>query len=61
MTIDLVPLMREDGELEFVVATPDVVTPPALRREPTGGLFDPVEDLHGAFRGIKEMIDRWRS
>jgi hypothetical protein len=39
--IDMLPLVREDGTKEYVQATPELVTPPALRRKPTGTLFDP--------------------
>lgn len=29
--IDVVPISGEDGELQFVVAAPDIVTPPSIR------------------------------
>ncbi len=48
------PLVNADGNVEYVQATPDLVTPPGVRRKPMGTLF---EDL----RRLNAIIDKWNT
>jgi hypothetical protein len=45
--IETVPLVRADGTREYVSATPDVVTPPTIKKE---------EESH--FEKLREVIDQ---
>jgi hypothetical protein len=40
--VEMLPVVTPAGEVEHVKAAPELVTPPAPRRVPTGGLFDAV-------------------
>lgn len=53
LIIDLLPLVDDAGEKQFVPATPDYTAPvPVQKRRPTGGLFDPFDPI------TQEMLDQ---
>jgi hypothetical protein len=56
--IETVPLVNADGEKMFVQATPDLVTPPAVRRKPTGTLFDPFEPVALNWEMMRDVYER---
>lgn len=58
MIVEMLPIVRDDGTIEHVHATPEFHTPAKLVQKTRDGMRD---DVNWALRVMNAMMERWTS